>query len=383
MDKKYSVWIFAGEASGDIYGASIATEIKKLAGNDCIVSGMGGIEMRKAGVNLLVDSSELGVMGAVEAIGKILKCIGVFRQLYKRAVEERPDLVLLIDYPGFNIRFAKKMFENNIPVIWYISPQVWAWRKSNIPKLARYCRKMLVIFPFEPDVYSGSGLEVEFTGHPLIDIVNARKDSSISRDDNLVLLLPGSRTGEINRLFVPMLETIMILGKKKPGLKFVISSPREKITELLKEKLTLFVQKNGDMPSIEIKTGETGYWLQKASAGLAASGTITVESTIAGLPLVVIYKINPFSFFLGRMIITLFRGFFTMTNIIAEKEVFQEFLQDKVKPDLLAEAMERILPDGSRRAGVEMDMKRVVSLLGGNGACARAAEACFKFLKKN
>lgn len=384
MNDKYKIWILAGEASGDIYGARLSEEIRKLMDGKASVSicGMGGPEMKKAGVEILVDSTELGVVGLFEIGMMIFKFIRIFRYLERKAEAERPDAVVLVDYPGFNIRFAKSMYRKRIPVIWYISPQVWAWRKSNIPKLAKYCAKMLVIFPFEPETYRGTGLDVEFAGHPLVDIVAERHDAGIERRLDTVLLLPGSRGGEIKRLLVPMLETAILLKKKNNALKFVISAPNEKIFGMVSGIYEDFRRSNGDLPEMEISCARTAYWQQAAGTGLAASGTVTVECAIAGLPLVVIYKLHPFTFFLARMIITLFRGFFTMVNIIAYKVVFEEFLQKDVRAELLAPAMERIMPGGTRRAEVEKDMISVKDALsaGSRGASFRAAEACIEFI---
>lgn len=151
--KKYNIWIFAGETSGDRYGANLAESLNSIHPDKIKVSGMGGTAMKKAGIDILVDSTELGVVGIVEVFKHIGTFIKIFKGLVKRAEEEKPDAVILIDYPGFNLRFAKQMYKRNIPVIWYVSPQVWVWGKKRIPKLAKYCKKMLVIFPFEVDVF--------------------------------------------------------------------------------------------------------------------------------------------------------------------------------------------------------------------------------------
>ena len=164
------IWIVAGESSGDLYGAQLTRDLKRLDPT-VEIAGMGGAKMREAGVRLLVDSTELGVVGIVEVLGILFKIIRIMLFLLREAEKERPDAVVLIDYPGFNIRLAKRLKARGIPVVWYISPQVWVWRKSNIPKLARYCTKMMVIFPFETEVYKGTGLDVEFVGHPLVEIV--------------------------------------------------------------------------------------------------------------------------------------------------------------------------------------------------------------------
>ena len=178
MAASKEIWIMSGEASGDLYGARIATELKRQDPS-VRLRGMGGLNMRRAGVEILVDSSELGVIGVVEVLENIFKFIKIFLFLRREAGKSHPHGVVMVDYPGFNLRFAKAMWKLGIPVIWYISPQVWVWRKGNIKKLAKYCRKMLVIFPFEPDVYKGSGLDVEFVGHPLVEIVQERTDPSI------------------------------------------------------------------------------------------------------------------------------------------------------------------------------------------------------------
>ncbi len=371
------IWIIAGEASGDLYGARIAAELKRRR-PDVVVCGMGGVEMRKAGVELLVDSSELGVIGLVEVLENIFKFIRILLYLIREAGKRRPLEVILIDYPGFNIRFAKAMWKAGIPVVWYISPQVWVWRRGNIRKLAKYCRKLMVIFPFEPEVYEGSGLDVEFVGHPLVDIVQGRADATIERDPNTVLLLPGSRRKEIEFLLEPFLKTAAILKSRHPGLQFVVASPRERILQMVRQGLETFIRKHPDypLPKIELTRGKTAFWMQRCTAGLAASGTVTVECAIAGIPLVVAYKLNKLTFLLARLIIgKLFRGFFTMPNIILNRCVFEEFLQHQVVPEDLADAVDRILPGGERRGQVERDMREMVDQLSGgaSGAIAKAA----------
>ncbi len=380
-------WIFAGEASGDIYGARLAEELRSLAaasGRQVKISGMGGPMMKQAGINILVDSSELGVVGLIEVLKHIFKFISIFFFLIKKAEAERPDAIILIDYPGFNLRFAAAMYRRKIPVIWYISPHVWTWGKKRIPKLARFCRKMLVIFPFEPEVYAGTGLDTVFVGHPLVDIVALRHDQSIERDPDTVLLLPGSRGMEISRLLQPMLETALLLSRKHPNLKFVISTPREKILNHCNEILEKFASAHvrEKLPEIKLVCGDTAYWQQKAGTGLAASGTVTVESAIAGLPLVVAYKLNFLTLLVAGMLVRLYRGFFTMVNIIADKQIFEEYLQWKASPGNLAAAVERILPGGERRQEVEEQMKDVVRMLSGGseGACRKAALECFSFV---
>lgn len=381
------IWIVAGEASGDLYGARIAAELKRRR-SDVVICGMGGVEMRKAGVELLVDSSELGVIGLVEVLENLLKFIRILLYLIREAEKRRPLEVILIDYPGFNLRFAKAMWKAGIPVVWYISPQVWVWRHGNIRKLAKYCRKLLVIFPFEPEVYNGSGLDVEFVGHPLVDIVRGRADATIERDPNTILLLPGSRKKEIEYLLEPFLRTAVLLKSRHPAFQFVIVSPRERILQMVKEGLEKFRKANPGtlLPPIQLTRGKAAFWMQRCAAGLAASGTVTVECATAGIPLVVAYKLNKLTFLLARIIIgKLFRGFFTMPNIILNRCVFEEFLQHQVIPEDLADALERILPGGERHDQVSADMQEMVEQLSGgaNGAIGKAAASALAVIGKS
>ena len=203
-------------------GLSLSALCKeKLAaaeGEEIEFSGMGGAEMIKAGVKVKVDSTELGVIGIFEALKNIFTFIRIFFRLLKAAKAERPDAVIMIDYPGFNLRFAKKMYKLGIPVYWYVSPQVWVWGKKRLPVLAKVCSKMLVIFPFEVEVYAQTSLRAKFVGHPLVDVISSRRDPSITRDPDTFLLLPGSRKNEIERLLIPMLDTVEALSQKHPQL---------------------------------------------------------------------------------------------------------------------------------------------------------------------
>lgn len=383
---KRSIWILSGEASGDMYGARLAVELRRLAaerGDEVAVSGMGGPKMAAAGIDIRVDSTELGVIGVVEVLKHIFTFIGIFFRLVKQAKKERPGAVVLIDYPGFNLLFALMMYRSRIPVIWYVCPHLWVWGKWRLPVLAKICTKMLVIFPFETEVFAKTRLATEFVGHPLVDIVEERRDPAIVRDPDSFLLLPGSRTMEIDFLLVPMLDTVTELAKRHPALKFHLSAPRERIARLCRGKYEHYLKKHPDVPPVEIGCGDTSEWQQRAGTGLAASGTVTVESAIAGLPLVVGYKLNWVTILLAAVVVKLYRGFFTMVNIIANREVYREFLQHHFAPKELVPAVEEILPGGGRRAEVEAGMAEVKQLLTPNsGSAARqAAEACYEVLE--
>ena len=379
------IWILAGEASGDLYGARLAEELRRIAaerGEPLELSGMGGPRMIAAGIPVKVDSSELGVMGLIEVLKLLFTFIGVFFKLVFAARRERPDATVLIDYPGFNLLFALVMKLSGIRVVWYISPHLWVWGKWRKPVLARLCSRMLVIFPFETEVFAGTGLRCDFVGHPLIDIVEERRDPAIRRDPDVFLLLPGSRKMEIARLFRPMLDCLAPLAAERPGLVFHLAAPREKIAAQCRAILDAYRRKHPETPEVTISVGDTGEWLQRAGTGLAASGTITVEAAIAGLPLVVGYRLNYVTLAIASLVVRLYRGFFTMTNIIADRAVYREFLQWHFVPKELLPAIREILPDGARRAEVESGMDEVRELLSDRGATAtaarRAALACWE-----
>ena len=375
----------AGESSGDIYGAALAQDLRQLAaadGEEIEISGMGGCEMIKAGVKVKVDSTELGVIGIFEVLKSIFTFIRIFFQLLNAAKTERPDAVIMIDYPGFNLRFAKKMYKLGIPVYWYVSPQVWVWGKKRLPVLAKICTKMLVIFPFEEEVYASTPLKAKFVGHPLVDVIAARRDPEIQRDMDSFLLLPGSRKNEIERLLIPMLDVTNSLHKKHPSLKFILAAPRQKIADLCIQKIAAYREKHPELPEITISVGSTGKLQQSAGTGLAASGTVTVECALSGLPLVVGYKLNLMTLALAKILVTLYRGFFTMVNIIADKEVYQEFLQWHFCEKEVLPAVEAILPGGSRRDEVIKGMAEVANLLGSDSDVSALHRAAVEMYRK-
>ena len=391
---KKNIWIFAGESSGDMYGARLTKSLKKHYSDNVCISGMGAAKMKKAGVNIFIDSTELGVVGLIEVLKHIFTFISIFLNLVKRAKKERPDAVVLIDYPGFNIRFAKQMYKAGIPVVWYVSPHVWVWGKKRIPKLAKYCEKMLVIFPFEVDVYKNVPLETEFVGHPLVDIINEQKDPGIIRDSNTFLLLPGSRMHEIERLLTPMLKTANEIKKTYPNMKFLLSAERPKIGEKIKEIINEYQVANPNSiidldNDIDIRQENAKILQQKAATAIATSGTVTVECALNKLPIVSVYKLNPFTYFVIQCLIKilkvrLFRGFFTMPNIIANKMVYKELLQENVTAENLFKAVEKILPKGSKRKETEEDLDKLVDDLrcGKSNASDNAARSIKGMLER-
>jgi lipid-A-disaccharide synthase len=365
------LWIIAGEASGDNYGAKLAEALRQRR-PDLRLRGMGGEQMSKAGVELFVDSSELGVVGLVEVLKSIRFFMRLLREVSARAVAERPAAVVLIDYPGFNLRLAARLRRAGIPVVYYISPQVWAWKKGRIPRIARDVDKMLCIFPFEPAVYEGSGLAASFVGHPLLEILAPLRQNPPERDPNLVLLLPGSRSSELTMLLPKFLRTAARLQQERPELRFVLSLARQGSlaqAQSLVAKTPLPV----DL-SLEYSVGQTRHWLCKASAGLAASGTVTVEAAILELPLVVAYRLNPLTWHIVKRMVKL--PYVSIANLVTGRCVYEEYLQHEAVADKLAPALLTILPGGNRRDEVIAGVRECSQLLGGNDAISlRVADA--------
>ncbi|MBR4673523.1 MAG: lipid-A-disaccharide synthase [Victivallales bacterium] len=355
------IWIIAGEASGDLYGAELAKALKGLV-PELSIRGMGGIQMKEAGVDIFVDSTELGVVGIIEVAKSVSFFLKLLKRMGERAASERPDLVVLIDYPGFNLRLAEKLHKLGIKVVYYISPQVWAWKKGRIPKIARDVTRMLCIFPFEPEVYAGTGLRTEFVGHPLLEILRPYRAKEQKRDENLVLLLPGSRGGELKRHIAPFLETANRLLQERPALHFAMPLPREKTKEM-----AVSIIEGCNIPEplrsrLEVSVGNTRELMTEATAGLAASGTVTVEAAILGLPLVVAYKTNWLTYQIAKRLVKL--PSITIANLVTGHTVYEECIQHDVTSDKMAPALASILPGGSRREEVLAGVRECVEKLG-------------------
>ena len=288
MPEPNAIWIITGEASGDDYGARLAEKLRQLAPGVQLY-GMGGEQLRQAGVEIAIDSSELGVVGFVEVLRHLPKFFRLFRDLSTRIRKQRPAAVILIDYPGFNLRLAKKLRGSGIPVFYYISPQVWAWKKGRIKTIVHSVARLFCIFPFEPAVYAGTTLPVEFVGHPLLPALAPYRERTVQRDPNLVLLLPGSRSGELHYILPTLLQTAATLQQQRPELRFVLSLPREKTMMVAREIISRQKQKYGLLPpwNCACRPGRC-----RPGLGGMRQRPVTVEAAIRILPLVVTYRLK-------------------------------------------------------------------------------------------
>jgi len=362
------VWIIAGESSGDGYGAAVVRELRQID-PALPVYAMGGEKMRSAGAEIVVDSTELGVVGIVEVLRKLPFFLGLLKRLSKRIAASRPQSVLLIDYPGFNLRLARRLRQAGIRVVWYISPQVWAWKRGRIPKLAACVDKMLCIFPFEPAVYEGSGLPTEFVGHPLLELLAELRRGTRPREENLVVLLPGSRGKELKAHLALFLDCAEELKRRFPQLRFQMPLQRRSSLEQAKRLLEGRRLSRELSDSLEITVGNARETMRRGTIGLAASGTVTVEAAILGLPLVVTYRLNWITWQIARRLVKL--KYVSIINLVMDAPVFEEKLQDRATVQEIVPALCRILPGGERAAEMPGLLAEFIRRLGGEAAVSR------------
>ncbi|HEX8311295.1 MAG TPA: lipid-A-disaccharide synthase, partial [Chthoniobacteraceae bacterium] len=294
-----------------------------------------------------------------------------------REIEEaQPDALILIDYPGFNLRLAKAVRGRlpRVKIIYYISPQVWAWNRGRIPKMARHLDLMLCIFPFEQPLYEASGLKTMFVGHPLIDAL-APKVTGAARDPQLVGLFPGSREKEVRRIFPTMIETAQRLGSADPSLCFESAAASEPMAALMRELLRAAGK---DERWCEVRVGTSQQLMQRAAVGMVASGTATLEAAYFGMPLVILYKVAWLTWAVGKRLVRV--PFLGMPNILAEREIAREFLQEAAQPAAIAEELLRLLRDPAAQEKTRGELRSVISRLGEPGAGVRAAQAVCSLL---
>ncbi|MBP2627231.1 MAG: Lipid-A-disaccharide synthase [Firmicutes bacterium] len=365
------IMISVGEASGDLHGASVAHALKTIQ-PDIKLFGMGGQGMRAAGVDIVYDIAELGVIGFVEIIKNLPKLFRLRDSLAELMDTQRPDALVIIDYHGFNIRLAKIAKKKGIPVISYICPKVWAWGRGRAKEVAETVEKVAAIFPFEVDVYSEAGANVTFVGHPLLDIVKNTMSKAEAYEyfganpkHPLVLLLPGSRQQEIINLLPVMLESAVKIKEKVPNCQFFLpvasTISREMLQNIIsKYKITVILTENYTYDLMNI-----------ADMAVAASGTVTLEAAILNLPTVVIYKLAALTYLFGKMIIKI--PYISLPNIIAGRKIVPELVQYAVSGDNIAKEAVEILTEPNVRSKMLNDLAEMRDKLGPTGAVERVA----------
>jgi len=344
------ILISAGEASGELYGAKLIESLRREGARrpqqlDLEFFGVGGERMQQAGCDLIVNAHEIAVVGLAEVVEHLPRIYRRFRRVVAEAESRRPDAAVLIDYPDFNFRLARELHKRGIPVIYYVSPQLWAWRQSRIELVRKYVRKMLVIFPFEEKFYRERGIETEFVGHPLADLPLP----SITRDEFAaeygidplrpwIALLPGSRRGEVSRIFPRLLKAAQLLG---PDYVYIVPVAATLDTHWM----TSFLQSHSGPPITFTKDARAT--LRHARVAAVASGTSTLEAALIGTPFAMVYQVAPLTWRFGRRLVRVDR--FAMVNLIAERDVVPELVQDGFTAERVCAALQELLPDSSTR----------------------------------
>jgi lipid-A-disaccharide synthase len=396
-----TIYFVAGERSGDNHGAALLKALRARAPKMQFL-GRGGPKMRTiAGGTFLDWIDDTAVVGLWEVIRRY----PFFRKQFQATISEidaaRPSAVVLIDYPGFNLRLARALRAklSELKIIYYISPQVWAWNRRRVSQMAQSIDLMLCIFPFEPDLYEESGLRAIFVGHPMTSVIPsenatpARSEESSdetlkqtprdpstpprsARDDNLIGLFPGSREREVKKIFPVMREVAVELGQENPDLRFAVSAASEPLAELIRADL---YGKHATGKFFIVK-GEARSLMAKANVGMVASGTATLEAVLSQLPFVLIYRVAWLTYLAARLVVRI--KYLGMPNVLADREIVPEFIQHKAQPRAIVAAVTRLLTDKSERARMLADFAGVAQKLGRGEAGENAADAVITELRR-
>ena len=372
--------MIAGEASGDLHGSHLVKEMLSLDPS-LQFYGVGGEKMKNEGVELIADSKEMAVVGITEVILKLKSIYQIYRKLKNSLTANSPSLVILIDYPDFNLRFAREAKKKNIPIVYYISPQVWAWRKGRIKKIGRLIKKMIVIFPFEKKIYEEAKIDVDFVGHPLLDSIRSQfsreeafQKFSLTSGVTTIGLLPGSRMNEVKRHLPPMIEAISLISKQINPVQFIIPvAPGLDWGEVQ----NLVGSKRENIRVVENNIYDV---MRISDVVIVASGTATIEAAIMGAPMIVVYRVSPLTYLLGKMLIKVKN--IGMVNIIAGKTVVPELIQKDVTPEKITSAVVQILKNPSKQEEIKKELSSLKEKIGNPGASFRAAQIIISLLQR-
>ena len=370
--------IIAGEASGDMRAAGLVRALQQKGTPYGVpffpirFSGVGGTHMAKYGVELFASIDDLAVIGISDVIKNLGRIKEIFDRVLKRIDAQRPDAVLLVDYPGFNLRLAREIKKRDIKVIYYVSPQVWAWKKDRIKMIKTVVDRMLVLFPFEKELYAEYGMDVDYVGHPLVDEVamtqppaSVRASLKFKPTEKIIGLLPGSRPKEIERHLPVMLGAAEILAAKDPNCRFLLlkaeSIPMEVIERYTRQAKT----------KVTVYDGPTYDGIGAMNVGIVASGTATLETGLLLKPMVIMYKTSPVTYHLGKAFIKI--PYIGLVNVVAGKKIMEEFIQDDATPQNIAAAVQKILSSPENYGHLTNELATLKASLGAPGASSRAA----------
>jgi len=374
------ILVVATEASADLHAARVLEELRKL---DPTLGafGVGGPRLRAAGLVALRQAEEMSVMGLAEVVPKIPVILAILREIAAAAAARRPALALLVDSPDFNLRLAERLKRLGVKVVYYVSPSVWAWRRGRVKTIARVVDRMLCILPFEEALYRESGVSARFVGHPLLERASPEPKERYRERLGLagrttIALLPGSRLGELRRIFPPMLEAAERIRARHPEVQFVVPVA----PTLGEEALRPFLRRHAVLPVALVESG-TEAALGASDAALVKSGTAVLETALMRRPMVVVYRLSWLTYFLGRLFVRL--AHFALVNILAGRSVVPELLQRQASPLRMAAEIERLLPEGPERAQQLQGFEEVRARLGSPGAPRRVAEEIAALLARD
>ncbi|MFH1245136.1 MAG: lipid-A-disaccharide synthase [Candidatus Omnitrophota bacterium] len=375
MTKK--LMFIAGEPSGDLHSAHLISALQKIDPR-LEISGMGGEKMRQAGANIFLDMSELSIIGFTGVLANILKIKKIFQAILARVDQDPPAAVILVDYPGFNLKLAQELKKRHIPVIYYISPQIWAWWPGRIKTIQQAVDKMLVVFKFEEALYKKHGIDVSFVGHPLLDTAYP----AIPREELLTKLglshqkiigiMPGSRRGEVERILPVLLQSAKIIQDRIPRIQFVLLKAPQLGKEYYESKIKI-----SGVP-VTLCANQTRDFLNLCDFVLAASGTATLETAIMQRPMVIVYKVSFLNWLIAKQLIRL--PYIGLVNVVAGRKIVPEFVQFQAQPRLIAQAALEILDNREKLNQMQNELRKVRESLGTPGASQRAAEIILNFV---
>ena len=370
------VMISCGEPSGDLYAGALAQELRaRMPATQ--ISGLGGPRLAAAGAALTADFGRMTVTGLTEALRVLPHSYATYRRLVMSARAEKPDVFVAIDFPDFNFRLMRALHRLGIPVVYYISPQLWAWRPGRIELMKRYVSKVLVIFPFEVPIYERAGVPVEFVGHPLVDLVQPRgsresflRERGLRPEAPTVALLPGSRRNELHRIAPDMAAAIPLIRARVPDAQFIVAAAPGLPGDL-------FAPFSGLATVVPERTDDV---LAASDVVVTASGTATVQTALHQRPMVVVYRLSPMTYLMGRRFVTV--DMYAMANLVAGKRIVPELIQDDFTPARVAEETVVYLTDRDRYETTRQALADVCGKLGEPGASARAAAAIIQLCEK-
>jgi lipid-A-disaccharide synthase len=376
------ILISCGEPSGDLYAGALATAIRTLS-PDATISGLGGDCLAAAHARLIGEYRQLTATGLLEVVSGIPRLLGMFRRMTAVAREERPDVLVAIDFPEFNLRLASAMRKLGVPVVYYVSPQLWAWRPHRIRTVRRVVDRMLVIFPFEENIYRAAGVDVEFVGHPLVELAHADASraeflGSLGLDPTspTIAVLPGSRPNEVRALLPALCRAAVRVGASLPRAQFVVARASN-----LDASLFETLMRPADRAAFRLVEGRPDTVLASSDVAVVASGTATVQAAIHGTPMVVVYRLAPLTYKMGKPFVHV--DTYGMVNLVAGRRIVPELIQDDFTPESVTEAVLRYFNDPSYAQATKAALADVRTKLGEPGASERAARAVLNVARRH